>query len=38
MPKLVFKYGTMNSSKTANLLMCAHNYKSSGKKNFINET
>ena len=32
MPKLVFKYGTMNSSKTANLLMCAHNYRSSGKK------
>ena len=32
MPKLVFKYGTMNSSKTANLLMCAHNQRSSGKK------
>ena len=32
MGKLVFKYGTMNSSKAANLLMCAHNYRSSGKK------
>lgn len=30
--KLYFKYGTMNSSKTANLLMLAHNYKSQGKK------
>jgi len=26
MPKLYFRYGTMNSSKTANLLMVAHNY------------
>jgi thymidine kinase len=35
MPKLYFKYGTMNSSKTANLLMLAHNYKSKGKKVFL---
>lgn len=28
MPKLYFRYGTMNSSKTANLIMVAHNYKS----------
>mgnify|MGYP005650156181 FL=1 len=32
MPKLYFRYGTMNSSKTANLIMTAHNYKSLGKK------
>ena len=32
MPKLYFRYGTMNSSKTANLLMSAHNYQSQGKK------
>lgn len=32
MPKLYFRYGTMNSSKTANLLMTAHNYRSQGKK------
>ena len=32
MGKLVFKYGAMNSSKTANLLMVAHNYLSQGKK------
>lgn len=32
MPKLYFRYGTMNSSKSANLLMVAHNYKSQGKK------
>lgn len=32
MPKLYFRYGTMNSSKTANLLMIAHNYKSQNKK------
>lgn len=31
MPKLYFRYGTMNSSKTANLLMVAHNYESLGK-------
>jgi thymidine kinase len=27
MPKLYFRYGTMNSSKTANLLMVAWNYR-----------
>lgn len=32
MPKLYFRYGTMNSSKSANLLMVAHNYKSQGRK------
>jgi len=32
MPKLYFRYGTMSSSKTANLLMVAHNYKTQGKK------
>lgn len=32
MPKLYFRHGTMNSSKTANLLMVAHNYKTQGKK------
>lgn len=31
MPKLYFRYGTMNSSKTANLLMVSHNYKSQNK-------
>ena len=31
MPKLYFKYGTMNSGKTSQLLMVAHNYKSQGK-------
>jgi len=31
MPKLYFRYGTMSSSKTANLLMVAHNYKLQGK-------
>lgn len=30
--KLYFRYGAMNSSKTANLLMVAHNYRSIGKK------
>lgn len=30
--KLYFRYGTMNSSKTANLLMVAHNYKIQNKK------
>ena len=35
MPKLYFRYGTMNSSKTANLLMTAHNYKTLGKKVII---
>lgn len=32
MPKLYFRYGTMNSSKTANLLIVAHNYRSLGRK------
>ena len=32
MAKLYFKYGTMNSSKTAQLLMTAHNYNSQGKR------
>lgn len=32
MPKLYFRYGTMNSSKTANLLMVVHNYRSQNKK------
>lgn len=32
MCKLYFRYGAMNSSKTANLLMVAHNYRSLGKK------
>lgn len=32
MPKLYFRYGTMNSSKTANLLMVAYNYRSQNKK------
>lgn len=27
MPKLYFRYGTMNSAKTANLLMMVHNYE-----------
>lgn len=35
MAKLYFRYGAMNSSKTANLLMVAHNYKSQGKKVII---
>ena len=35
MTKLYFRYGTMNSSKTANLLMTAHNYKTQGKKVFL---
>jgi len=30
--KLYFRYGCMNSSKTANLLMIAHNYESQNKK------
>ena len=30
--KLYFRYGTMNSSKTANLLMVAHNYRVQNKK------
>lgn len=32
MPKLYFRYGTMNSSKTANLVMTAYNYRQQGKK------
>ena len=32
MTKLYFKYGTMNSSKTANLLMVAHNYIAQNRK------
>ena len=32
MGKLYFNYGTMNSSKTANLLMVAHNYESQGRR------
>lgn len=32
MPKLYFRYGTMNSSKTANLLMVAWNYTSQNRK------
>lgn len=32
MTKLYFKYGTMNSSKTANLLMVTHNYISQNRK------
>ena len=35
MGKLYFRYGTMNSSKTANLLMVAYNYRSIGKKIFL---
>ena len=32
MAKLYFKYGVMNSSKTANLLMVAYNYESQGRR------
>jgi len=32
MAKLYYKYGTMGSSKTANLLMVAYNYKSQDKR------
>jgi thymidine kinase len=35
MPKLFFKYGTMNSSKTANLLMTAYTYNSQGKNTVL---
>ena len=31
MAKLYFRYGAMNSAKTANLLMVAHNYKNQDK-------
>lgn len=33
--KLYFKYGTLNSSKSSNLLMTAHNYESQGKRVLI---
>jgi thymidine kinase len=33
--KLYFNFGTMNSSKTANMLMTRHNYVSQGKKVLI---
>lgn len=32
MHKLYFRYGTMNSSKTANLMMVAHNYRFQNKR------
>lgn len=32
MAKLYFKYGTLNASKSANLLMTAYNYEQQGKK------
>lgn len=32
MAKLYFRYGAMGSSKTANALMVAYNYKERGKK------
>ena len=35
MSKLYFKYGTMNSSKTANLLMTKHNYEEQGMEVFL---
>jgi len=35
MAKLYFRYGTMNSAKTLNLLAVSHNYKSQGKKVII---
>ena len=35
MSKLYFRYGAMNSSKSANLLMVAHNYEEQGKKVII---
>ena len=35
MAKLYFRYGAMNSAKTANLLMVAHNYKNQGKNVII---
>lgn len=33
--KVYYKYGPMNSSKTANLLMAAHNYQTKGVKTYI---
>jgi thymidine kinase len=35
MPKIIFRYGTMNSSKTANLLMVAYNYQVQNKAIFL---
>ena len=35
MTKLIFRYGTINSSKTANLIMTAHSYYSQNKQIFI---
>ena len=35
MTKIIFRYGTMNSSKTANLLMIAHNFMSQNKNVFL---
>lgn len=35
MAKLYFKYGTMNSSKSAQLIMVDHNYKEQGKETLI---
>ena len=32
MAKLYFRYGTMDSAKTLNLLAVAHNYRKQGKK------
>ena len=32
MPKLYFRYGTVGSAKTLNLLAVAHNYRQQGKK------
>jgi thymidine kinase len=32
MPKLYFRYGSMNSAKTANMLMMAFNYESKGQQ------
>lgn len=35
MAKLYFKYGTMNSAKTAELLMTLHRYQSEGKSTYV---
>ena len=35
MSKLYFKYGTVNSSKSANLLMTKHNYEEQGLKTIV---
>ncbi|MGB7978847.1 MAG: thymidine kinase [Chlamydiales bacterium] len=35
MAKLYFRYGTMGSAKTLNLLAVAHNYRQQGKKIFL---